>query len=119
MTSSTGRSRCPSTYKLRGRTGKYLLKKAARGKIPGGDHRSSQKGVRHPAGQVAEGQLAGAYRRGRGRSPVWSLGALSQTTFQAWNREHQSLKKDHSKPLWALFVLDHWLRRQQTLALSK
>ncbi len=44
-------------------------------------------------------------------SPLWELGVLDQPTFAAWNQEHQHHRRDRSKPLWALLVLDHWVRR--------
>jgi hypothetical protein len=38
--------------------------------------------------------------------------------FAGWNRRHQQRKADHAKPLWALLVLDHWLRREIVCARS-
>ena len=45
-------------------------------------------------------------------SPVWDMGVLDQPTFATWNREHHEHQRDRSKPLWALLVLDHWVRRR-------
>jgi hypothetical protein len=52
-------------------------------------------------------------------SPLWDLGLLNRSAFFAWQKEHQAKKKDHSKALWALFVLDHWYRRNQTAAVDR
>jgi asparagine synthase (glutamine-hydrolysing) len=104
----------PSTYKLRGRTGKYLLKKAARGKIPSEIIDRPKKGFGIPLAKWLRGNLRDRMETVVEKSPVWDLGPLRRATFETWNREHQSAQRDHSKPLWALLVLDHWLRRRQT-----
>jgi asparagine synthase (glutamine-hydrolysing) len=110
----------PAKYKLRAGTGKYLLKRAARGKIPAEIIDRPKKGFGIPLAKWLRGNLRDRIEAVvESSSPVWDLGTVSRSTFQLWNREHQSAQKDHSKPLWALFVLDHWLRRQQTLALSE
>jgi hypothetical protein len=41
---------------------------------------------------------------------------LNQAAFRERNREHQARQKDNAKPLWALLVLDRWLRRMKTAA---
>jgi hypothetical protein len=43
---------------------------------------------------------------------------LNQSVFQEKNREHQAKKKDHSKPLWGLIVLDRWMRRAKAAVAS-
>lgn len=106
--------RLPSKYKLRGRRGKYLLKLAANGKIPDELIERSKKGFGIPLARWLRGPLRDRMQTLVDSSPIWDGQILGQSAFQTWNREHQTKEKDHSKALWALFVLDHWFRRQQT-----
>jgi asparagine synthase (glutamine-hydrolysing) len=106
----------PSRYKLRGSRGKYLLKLAAKGKIPDSLIERPKKGFGIPLAKWLRGPLRGRLENLVEGSPIWDSGVLGRSAFQAWNREHQAKEKDHSKALWALFVLDHWFRGQQTQA---
>jgi asparagine synthase (glutamine-hydrolysing) len=105
----------PSRFKLRRRTSKYLLKLAARGNIPDEIIDRPKKGFGIPLGSWLRGPLRPRLEEVVARSPVWSLG-LDQAVFAGWNRDHQGLRRDASKPLWALFVLDHWVRRKYSPA---
>ena len=104
----------PSSYKVRGRRMKYLLKVAAKGQIPDEVIERPKKGFGIPLASWLRGPLKGRLETTLASSPLWDLGLLRRATFEAWNREHQTMEKDNSKPLWALFVLDRWLRQKQT-----
>ena len=101
----------PSRYKLRRGSGKYLLKLAARGKIPDEIIDRPKKGFGIPLASWLRGPLRDRINEVVARSPVFDRGILDGDVFRAWNTQHQAKRADHSKPLWALFVLDHWLRR--------
>ncbi len=101
----------PSRYKVRGRQGKYLLKLAARGHIPDQIIDRPKKGFGIPLGSWLRGPLRPRLEDVVSRSPLWSTGLLDRAAFQTWNGDHQNLRRDASKPLWALLVLDHWFRR--------
>jgi asparagine synthase (glutamine-hydrolysing) len=101
----------PARYKLRGSRGKYLLKRAARGKVPDEVIERPKKGFGIPLSTWLEGPLAGRIDRVLASSPIWDLGVLTRPTFVAWNQQHRARRQDRSKPLWALLVLDHWVRR--------
>jgi asparagine synthase (glutamine-hydrolysing) len=101
----------PSRYKVRRRQGKFLLKRAARGKIPDEIIDRPKKGFGIPLAGWLRGPLRGRLEEVVARSPVWSLDLLSRGVFEEWNRDHQAQRSDHAKPLWALLVLDHWFRR--------
>jgi asparagine synthase (glutamine-hydrolysing) len=101
----------PSRHKLRGRRGKALLKRAARGKIPDAIIDRPKKGFGIPLGAWLRGPLEARLDAVLRDSPLWDTGLLEQPTFRAWQREHQERRRDRSKPLWALYVLDRWLRR--------
>ena len=101
----------PSRYKLRRGSGKYLLKLAARGKIPDEIIDRPKKGFGIPLASWLRGPLRDRIAEVVASSPVFDRGILDGEVFRAWNQAHQEKRADHSKPLWALFVLDHWLRR--------
>jgi len=73
-----------------------------------------KKGFGIPLARWLRGPLRGRMEMLIESSPVWDSGLVSRQVFRGWNIEHQTKRKDHSKALWALFVLDHWFRRKQT-----
>ncbi len=101
----------PSRYKLRRGSGKYLLKMAARGQIPDEIIDRPKKGFGIPLAAWLRGPLKDRITEVVARSPALDRGILDGDVFRAWNREHQEKRADHSKPLWAMLVLDHWFRR--------
>jgi asparagine synthase (glutamine-hydrolysing) len=103
----------PSRYKVRRGSGKYLLKLAARGKIPDEIIDRPKKGFGIPLANWLRGPLKDRIGDVVARSPVFDRGILDRGVFAGWNDDHQGKRADQSKPLWALLVLDHWLRRHQ------
>jgi asparagine synthase (glutamine-hydrolysing) len=101
----------PSRFKLRGRRGKDLLKRAARGKIPDAIIDRPKKGFGIPLAAWLRGPLADRLDAVVSGSPLWDTGLLDPATFRLWRDEHRQRRRDRSKPLWALYVLDRWLRR--------
>lgn len=108
----------PSRDKLRGKTSKFLLKRAVRGRIPDAVIDRPKKGFGIPLAAWLRGPLAGRVQAVVQESPLWDLGCADQTVFARWFDEHRERRRDRSKPLWALYVLDRWLRRQGALRSS-
>ena len=104
-------SALPSRYKLRRGSGKYLLKLAARGKIPDEIIDRPKKGFGIPLAAWLRGPLKDRIDQVVKNSPAFGNGILDGDVFRRWNDEHQAKRADHSKPLWAMLVLDHWFRR--------
>jgi asparagine synthase (glutamine-hydrolysing) len=101
----------PSSVKLRGRTTKAILKRAAVGLLPDEIIHRPKKGFAIPLAQWLNGPLAPRLEAVINDSPLWKTGLLCHGTFGAWKRQHRERLADRSKPLWALIVLDHWYRR--------
>jgi asparagine synthase (glutamine-hydrolysing) len=103
----------PSRFKVRGAmrafARKALLKRAAAGYVPREVRSRNKKGFGIPLARWIAGPLAPAVGRVLHDSPAWE--ALDQRTFRAWANEHATRRVDRSKPLWALLVLDRWLKR--------
>jgi asparagine synthase (glutamine-hydrolysing) len=103
----------PSSYKLRGGTVKALFKRAARGHVPDDIVARPKKGFGIPLAAWMRGALAEPVRAIIDQSPAWDSGLLARETFRTWNAEHQEKRADRSRPLWALLVLDRWLRSRR------
>ena len=103
----------PSRYKVRKGVNKFLLKMAARGKIPDAIIDRPKKGFGIPLASWLRGPLKDRIQEVVTRSPVLDRGIVDADVFRAWNDQHQKKRADHSKPLWAMLVLDHWFRRHQ------
>jgi asparagine synthase (glutamine-hydrolysing) len=105
----------PSTYKVRRDRGKFLLKLAAKGNLPDSVIERPKKGFAVPLAAWMRGPLQGRIDEVLLKSPIWDGDILNQEAFREKNREHQARQKDNSKPLWALLVLDRWMRRMKTM----
>ncbi|MES1164934.1 MAG: asparagine synthase (glutamine-hydrolyzing) [Verrucomicrobiota bacterium] len=97
--------------KLGGATSKFLLKRAVRGRIPDEVIDRPKKGFGIPLAAWLRGPLAPRVQAVVRESPLWDLGCADQAVFVRWFDEHRDRRRDRSKPLWALYVLDRWLRR--------
>lgn len=108
----------PSRDKLRGNTSKFLLKQAVRGQIPDAVIDRPKKGFGIPLAAWLRGPLAGRVQAVVQESPLWDLGCADRAVFVRWFHEHRGRRRDRSKPLWALYVLDRWLRRNGAAAVK-
>jgi asparagine synthase (glutamine-hydrolysing) len=106
----------PSSYKLRRGTTKALFKEAARGYVPDDIIMRPKKGFGIPLAAWLRGALREPIQDILERSPAWDSGSIDRDTFRAWNAEHQEKRRDRAKPLWALLVLDRWLRSGRSRA---
>jgi asparagine synthase (glutamine-hydrolysing) len=103
----------PGRFKLRGSRSKYLLKRVAAGYLPADIVHRPKQGFGIPLARWLHGSLgervAGILASANDR--LWTETGLSRAVLSEWASEHRAGRRDHSKPLWALVVLDHWLRR--------
>ncbi len=102
----------PSALKLRGGTTKYLLKQAATGHVPETIIRRPKKGFGIPLRAWIRGPMRERVTRALAPSALWDSGLLDHASFQRWAQMSAECRGDHSKALWALVVLDEWVRRE-------
>ncbi len=102
----------PSSLKLHRGTTKYLLKLAARGHLPDGIIDRPKKGFGIPLRAWIRGPMRERVTRALEPSALWDSGLLDRASFQRWARMSAERRGDHSKGLWALVVLDEWVRRE-------
>lgn len=103
----------PGRFKLRGRTTKFLLKKAALRHLPPEIVLRPKKGFGIPLATWLRGPLDAHLRRALDTDVLWASG-LVEPTWRRWAEEHRAMRVDHAKPLWALVVLATWARRLLT-----
>jgi asparagine synthase (glutamine-hydrolysing) len=102
----------PSSLKLRRGQTKYLLKRAASGHLPERIIHRPKKGFGIPLRAWLRGPMRDRVGRALEPSALWDSGLLDRGAFQTWARMHAERRGDHSKALWALIVLDDWVRRE-------
>ncbi len=101
-------ARLPARYRLRGRTGKLLLRKAFERELPEAVRRRGKQGFGMPVGAWFRGPLAAwAEELMRARGSLLHSWFEPQA-LESLLREHREGTHDHGKRLWALVVLALW-----------
>lgn len=109
--------RLPTRYKVRGLETKWLLKRAARGRIPRPIIERSKHGFGAPIAALARGPFAASLQSILADSPLWVGERIARPVVREWLDSHRAGRADHGHALWSIFVLDRWLRRHDvTLA---
>ncbi len=101
-------ARLPERFRIRGRTGKLLLRKAFRQDLPPEIHARGKQGFGLPVGGWLRGPLKG-WAGGLLRDPASMLYSwFEPTELERLLSEHEAGVQDHGKRLWALIVLTLW-----------
>jgi asparagine synthase (glutamine-hydrolysing) len=103
--------RVPSSAKVQGSSGKVLLREAARALVPASILERKKHGFSVPLAAWLRGPLAPRLETILTDSPVWT--ALERAPFARWHAAHLARRGEHTKALWALLVLDRWMRKTQ------
>jgi asparagine synthase (glutamine-hydrolysing) len=103
----------PSSLKVGPLGTKVLLKRASRGKLPDEIIDRPKKGFGIPLAAWLRGPLRQRLDAALQRSELWSSGLLDREAFGSWAALHAARRGDYSKALWALIVLDEWVRREK------
>ena len=101
----------PGDLRLRGLTTKYLLKKAARGRLPDSIIDRPKKGFGMPIGRWLRGPLRDLGESLLSRRRLVADGFFDPAEVARLWGEHQRGVADHRKPLWTLLVFQLWLER--------
>lgn len=102
----------PSKFKLRRRKTKYLLKKTVESVLPKEVVYRKKQGFAVPVPSWLRGPLRGELDRVLKNSPLWETNFLDKKEFSRWVSLHEKRRRDFSRPLWSLLVLDRWLKRE-------
>lgn len=103
--------RLPLDMKLRGLSGKYLLRRAAMGLVPKEVLRRPKRGFLIPVAQWLRGVLRPLMEDVLGEAALRRQGLFRPEAVRRLMDEHLSGRADHRRPLWTLLVLQLWLRR--------
>jgi asparagine synthase (glutamine-hydrolysing) len=104
-------AKLPLAYKLRGLTGKWLLKQVARRRIPQEIVDRPKKGFGMPTGRWLRAELGEVVREALldGKS-LSSSGLFDRRELELLLDEHARGAADHRQRLWSLYVLEQWQR---------
>ena len=104
-------ARLPATMRLRGGTGKWLMKRALRRYLPDEILHRPKMGFVTPISAWFRGPLAGE-AAAIARSPALAeLGWFDQAAIARLAADHRAGKSDHGRLLWQLLMLDKSLQR--------
>lgn len=103
--------RLPADLKLRGLTGKHLLRKAARGLVPEEILRRPKRGFLIPVAGWLRGVLRPLLQDMLSEAALARQGLFDPRAVGVLVEEHLSGRADRRRPLWTLLVLQLWLRK--------
>ncbi|MEZ5426792.1 MAG: asparagine synthase (glutamine-hydrolyzing) [Pyrinomonadaceae bacterium] len=98
----------PPEYKLRGRQGKYILKKAVEPLLPETILRRPKKGFGIPVAQWLKGRLNPLLHDLLAPDRLKDQGLFNSDLVQKLIREHETGRASHHKQLWTLLVFQLW-----------
>ncbi len=104
-------ARLPASLKLRGREGKVLLRRTFSEILPQGIGQRPKRGFAPPIEAWLRKELRPAVHELL-LGPEASLrGYFSHRKIAAMVAEHETRKRDHGRRIWALLMLEGWLRQ--------
>ncbi|MDQ3011168.1 MAG: asparagine synthase (glutamine-hydrolyzing) [Acidobacteriota bacterium] len=98
----------PVEMKLKGLTGKYILKKAMRGRLPDDVIDRPKKGFGMPVAKWIKGELRGLVRDTFAPDRMRRRGLFNVDYVQRLLDEHESGVADHRKLIWTLLMFEMW-----------
>lgn len=101
----------PSSYKLRGRTSKWLLRRLMRDRLPPSILSRPKMGFGVPVGEWLRGDLRPLLDDTIMSSRFFQRGYFNRSAVNALVDEHLSHRADRTAHLWALLMLELWFRR--------
>jgi len=105
----------PASEKISGARGKHRLREALRPRLPGEVLDGRKRGFDTPLAVWIRGPLESAVRETVSTLPEeW----FDRPTLNRVLAEHVSGRRDHSRLLWSLLVLEHWRRRHDVTGLA-
>lgn len=103
-------ARCPVEMKLRGLTGKRLMKAALRPLLPPGITRRRKMGFGMPVAEWFRGDLREAAYGTLLDGRSLQRGYFTERGIRRLLEEHERAERDHGYRLWALLFLELWFR---------
>ncbi len=105
-------ARLPARLKLRGRRGKVLLRHAFRELVPPSIRRRPKRGFGAPIEAWLRNELRPAVHELLLRPSAMLTDYLDKTKIAAMVADHEAARCDHGRRIWALLMLEEWLRQR-------
>jgi asparagine synthase (glutamine-hydrolysing) len=103
--------RLPPRMRLRGRSPKFILKHAMRGRLPAEILGRKKQGFAVPVARWMREELAPALREELAPDKLRREGLFNPTLVEGLLGDHLTGRRDQRKALWTLFVFERWLAR--------
>jgi asparagine synthase (glutamine-hydrolysing) len=100
----------PDSFRMRGRSGKRLLKDAARPLLPREIIERPKKGFGIPVAAWLNGPLRELANDILSADALQRSGIFQPATVQRMLKQHHEMRSDLRKPLWTLLVFELWRR---------
>lgn len=100
----------PSSWKLRGQEGKYLLKKSLESRLPNDVLYRPKMGFGVPLAKWFRGPLKERLRTDLLEGGLADTGMFNHSYLERLVEEHQTGTRDHSAPLWSLLMFQATIR---------
>ena len=101
----------PPAYKLKGREGKYIFKKALEQNLPNEILYRKKMGFAVPLAAWFRGALRQKVRTSILGSRMMDSGLFEQNYLKTLVDQHQSGRRDHSAPMWSLLMFDSYMKK--------
>jgi asparagine synthase (glutamine-hydrolysing) len=99
--------------KVRGRTGKWLLKRVAEKYLPRDIVHRGKQGFVMPLSEWIAGTLKGEIERSLDARALGRRGLFRPQALRRLLAEHQGGRRNHAGRLWALMALERWFDRHE------
>jgi asparagine synthase (glutamine-hydrolysing) len=100
----------PSSYKLRGRTSKWLLRRLMQDRLPAAVLTRPKMGFGVPVGEWLRGELRPLLEDTLCSTRALQRGFFKPSAVRSLVDEHLSQRADRTAHIWALLMLELWLR---------
>jgi asparagine synthase (glutamine-hydrolysing) len=101
-------ARIPARFKLRGREGKYIFKKALESRLPEEILYRRKMGFSVPLADWWAGELRGAFESSVLREGSFCSGLFQPSAMRRLWQDQQRGRRDNAYKLWILFALEKW-----------
>lgn len=102
--------RIPARLRQRGRTGKWILRELAKRRLPAELASMPKRGFTAPVGEWLAGPHAQRFSDEVFAADSRTSALIDGAVLGRWFAEHRAHAVDHSYTLWAVWVLERWLR---------
>jgi asparagine synthase (glutamine-hydrolysing) len=104
-------ARLPHNWKVREGRGKWILVRALSDRLPPELLRLPKKGFSIPLARWFRGELRSFVRDYLGSAAFLERGIVSPAFLRVLLEEHDTSRRDHSRLLWSLLMLELWFRQ--------